>query len=130
MIDVDTLDVTLARAGHPSPVLIRADGTIELLQPDGSLLGIFPGEVFENGTVRLAPGDRLLIYTDGVEVAFAGSPSRDEPVEPGRWRDELYRRRSMTAEEMLTDFAEHLDRESGSLQPKDDLTITILEVRR
>ena len=130
MVDVDTLEVTLARAGHPAPVLIRANGTIESLQPDGSLLGIFPGETFENGTARLAPGDRLILYTDGVEVAFSDGESKDGIGGALRWREELHRRRLLSAEEMLTDFSDHLDRESGSLQPKDDLTIIILEVRK
>src|SRR5215213_3366570 len=71
VIDTQTLDVTVARAGHPAPVVIRAGGeTIEPLQPDGGLLGVFPDEQYQSLTTRLAPGDRLLVYTDGIEVAF------------------------------------------------------------
>jgi hypothetical protein len=46
-----------------------------------------------------------------------------------RWRDELFARRHLSTEELLTDFAEHIDRESGSLMPKDDLTMIVMEIR-
>src|SRR2546428_9984628 len=69
-IDVDTLRLTVSRAGHPSPIILRADGRAEALEPEGSLLGIFPDETYDSCTTQLHPGDRVIAYTDGVEVAF------------------------------------------------------------
>src|SRR5687768_10338188 len=91
VIDVETLEVTLARAGHPAPMVIRGgpDGRIEPLQPEGGLLGVFPGETYDTATFRLATGDRLFLYTDGIEVAFGG-----EAVDIARWRRELHDRRA------------------------------------
>ena len=123
-IDVDTLRLTVSRAGHPAPLLLRADGPPDALEPEGSLLGIFADETFESRTVQLRPGDRIIAYTDGVEVAFWGTAG----IDTRRWHEELAAFRSLTPEQLLAEFADRLDREDGSLAPKDDLTMIVVEV--
>lgn len=56
-------------AGHPPPRLVRAGGAVEALRCGGPLLGVVPGARFEQGAVRLAPGDAVLLYTDGATEA-------------------------------------------------------------
>ncbi len=56
-------------AGHNSPVLRRRDGTAIRLPEGGVALGIFPESQYEAGEIELAPGDRLLLFTDGVTEA-------------------------------------------------------------
>lgn len=123
-INTDTLQITLARGGHPHPILLGRDGTLRMLEVDGGLLGIFPEEQFAQMTVTLRAGDRLFIYTDGIEVAF----SDHAVVDSQRWREELLLRRDMPTAALLESFSAHLDRESGSLMPKDDLTMIVIEV--
>ncbi len=65
VLDTDTLTLTYARAGHPAPVLVRSDGSFESLEAEGCLLGVFEDAVFEARQVTLAPGDRIVLYTDG-----------------------------------------------------------------
>jgi len=125
MIDTTNLIVSFARGGHPHPMLMRSDGSVLALEADGGLLGVFAGEPYEQQAVQLRQGDRLFIYSDGVEVAF----SADQSIDPERWRQELIARREMSSEQLLIDFAERLDASSGSLAPKDDLTMIIVEVR-
>ncbi|MFI9246018.1 SpoIIE family protein phosphatase [Streptomyces sp. NPDC053086] len=63
-------ELTLANAGHIPPVLVRAeDGSSELLElPTGAPIGV-GGVPFEVSRVKVAPGDRLVLCTDGlVEV--------------------------------------------------------------
>lgn len=130
IIDVETLEVTLARAGHPPPYILRADGSLELVACEGPLLGIFPDEPFDCVRVTLAPGDRMLIYTDGIEVAFSDDAEGEATAADGqRWRSELLARKDLPAESLLRDFADRLDTERGSLTPKDDLTVIVLEVK-
>lgn len=124
-INIDTGRVTFARGGHPSPLAIRADGSLMHIESDGGLLGIIPGEIYTDVTVDLSAGDRLLIYTDGVEVAFSDGGELDID----RWRAEVVKRQSLSADAMLTDFADYLDNHAGSLAPKDDLTMIVMEVR-
>ncbi|MEU1706975.1 SpoIIE family protein phosphatase [Streptomyces sp. NPDC005706] len=54
------------QAGHPPPLLVR-DGEIRYLdRPRGMLLGASTTPVYESAEIRLEPGDRLLLYTDGL----------------------------------------------------------------
>jgi serine phosphatase RsbU (regulator of sigma subunit) len=56
-----------ANGGHPPPLLLRADGTIEQIEgAEGPLVGAFSDATFETGMFTLEPGDLLLMYTDGV----------------------------------------------------------------
>ncbi|MCE3554142.1 SpoIIE family protein phosphatase [Pseudonocardia sp. RS11V-5] len=60
--------VTLVGAGHP-PALVRRTATVELVPTSGTLLGVFPDPVLRETTLRLDPGDILVLYTDGVTEA-------------------------------------------------------------
>lgn len=124
-IDTENLTLSFSRGGHPHPMLMRADGSVVALESDGGLLGVFPGEPYEQTSVQLQSGDRLIVYSDGVEVAFCD----EQTVDPERWRYELKLRQHLSCEELLLDFAEHIDNQSGSLAPKDDLTMIIAEVK-
>ena len=56
-------------AGHPPPRLLRADGSVESLAVGGPLLGVLDGAWFAQAEVALAPGDTVLLYTDGATEA-------------------------------------------------------------
>lgn len=58
-----------ANAGHNPPFLVRRDGTHARLTEGGGVLGVFAEQQFSSGTVQLAPGDRVILYTDGVTEA-------------------------------------------------------------
>ena len=124
VLDTESLVLTFATAGHPAPLLLRGDQMTDLVV-EGPLLGVFAGETYRPSTVQLQTGDRLLVYSDGVEVAF----NEDLASQRGQWREELYRRRNLPSEGLIIDFSDQLDREVGSLQAKDDLTLMIVEVK-
>jgi hypothetical protein len=76
----DAEHLTFVSCGHPLPLLVRPSGASTLLDlPPGLPLGL--GEAYEPRTLRWTPGDRLLLYTDGLSEA---RDSRGEflPVEP------------------------------------------------
>jgi sigma-B regulation protein RsbU (phosphoserine phosphatase) len=58
-----------ANAGHFPPMLVRADGTVERLAAGGAVLGVFPDASYAAETVPFGPGDRLVLYTDGITEA-------------------------------------------------------------
>jgi serine phosphatase RsbU (regulator of sigma subunit) len=65
VLDTESLTLTYARAGHPAPVLVRSDGSLESLESEGCLLGVFDDAQFEARQISLEPGDRVVLYTDG-----------------------------------------------------------------
>ena len=123
-LNIDTLKLTVCRAGHPHPVLLRASGAIESLEPEGGLLGVFAEQRFQETSVNLASGDRLVMFTDGIEVCFSDDVTADKE----RWRDELSSRRHLPAKKLLEEFAQLIDMENGSISPKDDLTMVVVEI--
>jgi serine phosphatase RsbU (regulator of sigma subunit) len=60
------LSVDLAVAGHPPPLVLRADGTIEEVQVWGRLAGVLADLDYDEVTVELAAGDTLLLFSDGI----------------------------------------------------------------
>jgi phosphoserine phosphatase RsbU/P len=65
-IDIAAGKLTYANAGHNPPLLIRANGAIDKLSPGGTVLGVFDESTYEQGDFALRPGDRLVLYTDGI----------------------------------------------------------------
>jgi PAS domain S-box-containing protein len=56
----------VASAGHPPPLVVHADGTVEPVPAAGQLLGVIRNVTHADVTVTLEPGDALLCFTDGV----------------------------------------------------------------
>lgn len=71
LLNTTTLELTYARAGHPYPILIRPGQPPLQLQSQGSLLGVFENAGFDQQTVQLEDGDKLLLYSDGAEPFIA-----------------------------------------------------------
>jgi hypothetical protein len=72
LLNVKTLQMTYARAGHPYPILLRPHQRPQQLEIRGSLLGIFAQAEFVQETIQLQAGDKVLLYSDGAEP-FIGS---------------------------------------------------------
>jgi serine phosphatase RsbU (regulator of sigma subunit) len=76
-IDVDPeagqVAVAVSSAGHPRPILVRASGEVEALACEGTLLGVVEDPALVDVSVLLAPGDALVLYTDGVTEARQGA---------------------------------------------------------
>jgi phosphoserine phosphatase RsbU/P len=70
VFDLASGQVTAASAGHNALVLAGADGTARFVCPStGMVLGLFPDRPYTSHTQELAPGDTLVLYTDGVTEA-------------------------------------------------------------
>ncbi len=69
----EQVSVRIASGGHPPSLVLRADGTADFLPtPGGVLVGVLPSAHFVTATTALAPGDTLLLYTDGLTEARTG----------------------------------------------------------
>jgi len=68
-VDRNALRLRYTNAGHCAPVLIRANGDVRRLECGGAVLGVFRDWPYEQGEAALQPGDRLLLFTDGITEA-------------------------------------------------------------
>lgn len=78
LLDIDSRTLTFASAGHEPPLLIhKAAAEPDDLEAPGTPLGIVDGHQYSDRSVTLAPGDRLLLYTDGVTESRRGAEFLD-----------------------------------------------------
>ncbi len=61
--------VLYANCGHNNPILLRADGSYEMFEATGQILGPFPRENFRTESFLMNKGDILILYTDGISEA-------------------------------------------------------------
>jgi sigma-B regulation protein RsbU (phosphoserine phosphatase) len=124
LYDVRTRTARIARAGHPLPLVLRADGGVESIDScDGPLLGVFPEPEFEVGEVSLGEGDRLLLYSDGFEMAFPDAVAGEAS---DRYLEVFHGLASESAEASLVSLEARLSSHAGSLHQQDDLTVVCL----
>ncbi|MEV0971269.1 PP2C family protein-serine/threonine phosphatase [Microtetraspora glauca] len=69
--------IDLAVAGHPPPLILRRDGTVEEVATTGCLLGVLEETGVRPVAVELAPGEVCLLYSDGITEAFGGPVARE-----------------------------------------------------
>jgi PAS domain S-box-containing protein len=67
----DATELTVAVGGHPGPIVVRADGRVEEIGGQGTLLGLVDDPRLEDFATVLEPGETVLLYTDGVTEAGA-----------------------------------------------------------
>lgn len=67
----DVCTFSFASAGHPLPVIVRRDGSIERKGETGLPVALFPGETYRTIDIDLEPGDAVVLFTDGVPDAGA-----------------------------------------------------------
>ena len=66
VLDVPARRLLYVNAGHVPPVLLRADGTVELFEDGGVPLGLFGAPRYTEGHAALGDGDVMALYTDGI----------------------------------------------------------------
>lgn len=101
LIDGASGRMSYALAGHPAPVIVRADGTPLFLPEDGGALGVTRTASFDNHETRLEIGDLLVMYTGG--LVGARSPKGEE-----YGRDRLLRACAAAADEPAESVPESL----------------------
>ena len=118
--------LSYTNAGHNAPVLVRSDGTVELLEDGGLLLGVFPEATYERGSARIEPGDCLALYTDGVTEA---SNPAGELFSEERLVEALLRHRGGSAAEVHEGVLKEVETFQEGLPLDDDLTLIVLKRR-
>ena len=117
-------ELTVARGGHPAPLLLRAGGSVEPIDPPGKALGVFPDPELGDRTVRLERGDAAVFYTDGVEEARGPDGSI---FGEGRLRDFVRSCAGLEAP-ALAEGLKEIVLDYGGGQPRDDLAVLVLRI--
>lgn len=125
VMDRRTGILSLVQAGHPHPMLIRNDGRIERLGQGGLPVGLIPGAAFDRHEVRLEPGDRLVLVSDG--VTECPLPGGEEFGEQGLV-DSLTRSAHLTGSDLLEALVWDLTQGSGSDSFPDDVSGVVLDL--
>ncbi len=72
MVNPNTNTLSYVNAGHNPPILVRNDGTVEYLEPSGTMIGAFDFSDWTEQSTVMQPGDSLLVFTDGITEADKG----------------------------------------------------------
>jgi len=111
-------------AGHNNPILRRASGQIERLDVGGLPFGIMPQGKYEAADITLAPGDWLIIFTDGLVEAIN---AREEEYGEVRLLTALEAGKSLQPSELLKRLMTDLDVFVGNTPQHDDVTCMLLK---
>ncbi|MCP3959318.1 MAG: PP2C family protein-serine/threonine phosphatase [bacterium] len=128
-VDLERGTLTHASGGHPPPLLWRrATRTVEELPGRGPLLGRFAEARFENAAVSVEPGDRVVLFTDGVVEARGVN---DEQFGEERLRQAIEAHAELPAEDLVEALLVALSRWSGTERGEsqdDDVTLLVVEI--
>jgi len=123
LVDPARNRLVYANAGHNPPLIRRQNGAVEILRTSGLLLGVMPEAKYEETSADFAPGDMLVLYTDGVveaqdtKGAFYGDERLAELVAQADGLD------ARTIRDRIVDSVNDFAEDEG---PGDDLTVVVV----
>ena len=113
--------IVWSNAGHNPPLLLRRNGEVESLKPCGPALGIVAGARWRDVDQRFAPGDVLLLYTDGL-IEARNTSKRFFGIER---LIEAARGPASSAAEIRDNILDALHRHAGTTSVEDDVTLVV-----
>jgi serine phosphatase RsbU (regulator of sigma subunit) len=114
--------LTYTNAGHYLPIIVRADGCVERLGMGGPVLGVLAEADYEQAQIALAPGDRIVLFTDGLtEARNAG----DDEFGEARLIESAVLHRACSAPALQARLADAVATFTGG-RLQDDATLIVL----
>jgi serine phosphatase RsbU (regulator of sigma subunit) len=114
--------ITLALGGHPPPLALRKSGKVDVLGEPGTLLGALPDPDVTDAVERLADGDALVLYTDG--VLDVGDPALAD--DPGWLANQLEKLAGKSPEKIADGLVAAAAKRHGG-EPRDDVAVLVLQ---
>ncbi len=125
-VDEATGTVEVTQCGHPNPAVIREDGVVSFHGHGGLPIGLFTDASYDTFTVQLAPGDRLMLYSDGfTESRDLG----DKELEEEGLARMLRHNAGLRAPEFFEALTWDLDQFVEGRELPDDLSCALLDYR-
>lgn len=124
VLDVETGRFTYSNAGHNPPILVHADGSTDLLDKGGLVLGMMKGVAFEEETIQMHPDDRIVMYTDGVTEAMDAD---EEEYGEERLLQAIQEHDALSAEALGNEIVSQVQSFGAGDQQQDDITLVIIK---
>jgi sigma-B regulation protein RsbU (phosphoserine phosphatase) len=127
IINTKNGDTIYSNAGHPYPILLRKNETLELLKKGGPSIGMRGFETindrkvrFEEGQLKIKPGDKLFIYTDGI-VEYQND--NEEFYGDDRFYNTLKMQKNESVHNIIDQCIKSLMEFGNNTSPQDDITL-------
>ncbi len=124
ILDSSTGAYDYVNAGHNFPFHLKIDGTMEALREGGLVLGMMPDMVYEAGSTTIAPGEMVVIYSDGVTEA---EDPQEEMFGDGRLQELLSSSRDKSAEELVSTIYQNVKAFEANTEQDDDITVVVVK---
>lgn len=125
MLDLDSLEMTFGSAGHTPPSLLRDNSIRSVQQDQGPAMGLAENLSFPRNTLQLQAGDRLAIFTDGVDEAFN---DQHEMFGLERCNNTLLASRTLPAAKAGADLFARVAAFAGTRPQSDDIGLLLLDI--
>ena len=113
-----------SNAGHENPFLLRKEANSDRLEIGGTVLGVVENFPFEEATVKLDPGDVLVIFSDGITEAF---DTNDNQFGEAKLADVIAKHRNEPAEAINDHIIAAVRQHAGAAPQADDLTLVVIK---
>lgn len=125
ILNTETYEFRFVSAGHPSPFLLSGDHCQPILESAGLPVGFLENETYQETTVRLKPGDRLYLYSDGLIEAMNQNGTQ---FGAHRLMQLAQLNRELSLKESLEAFSTEVQEFTGKKESVDDISIIGLEI--
>jgi len=133
IINTKNGDMIYSNAGHPFPILLRKNETLELLKKGGPTIGMRDFDVlddrkirFEEGQLKIKPEDKLFIYTDGI-VEYQND--NEELYGDDRFYNSLKVLKNESVHNIIDKCIKSLMEFGNNTSPQDDISLLALELK-
>ena len=126
VVDLQSQELRFASAGHTAPSLLRDGAAHAIAQQQGPALGLVAGLEYPGNSLALRNGDRLAIFTDGIDEAFN---DRNEMYGMERFNGELAACADKPVAAAGPLLLAAIDRYAADRPQSDDITLMLLDLR-
>lgn len=120
LLDVHTGELTFCCAGHPGPIRVNRDHSVDAFETSSHIVGIIPDPEYTDETLDLKPGDRVYFYSDGVPEQFSASK---EHFGETRFANVLRRGHDLSLQDCIDSGVGELAKWAGTHDFNDDVSI-------
>lgn len=126
-MDLKTGVLKYCNAGHTTTLIIKSNKEIvELAQPQGMPLGLYPNRKYGESMVRLDPGDSVVLFSDGVTEQ---QNKNRKHFGMSRICKLLKKNTELNSEELVDRIDKRINKYKGTAEQSDDITVLVLKYK-